>query len=379
MKKIFFSIIILLSSISFVCADSFTDLLQDLAIQTACIGQYSATQAGGGWYDDPFDYYTPDMMAERFKNMSGNMTRTTTFYGVCFDYAEFAYWDISTYQDMYVKAGMKEGQFFLAGVDSNSGIIELSSPTSQGSATKIQNGVPVKTYGAVSYRTINTHKNTKGIRAVSHAWIWIMRNDGVWFWVDPTWTDNLGYVVYGYVANGEEIQLRPDEKYNSPLLATYPDYLNALPLPPEWIKKEEEQKVENKTTNSTENINNNTSLLYEKDLFFNFGVIVPTTIFLGDAVNAGFELGLFLKKNNFFHIFVFDFMQGPWLVGYDIGYKQFYIGAGFGKNWNGTDFKDFAWKVNGGLKFQLSENLICLCEVSYSTILGIAGSVSIGF
>ena len=27
-------------------ADSFTDAIQDLAIQTACIGQYSATQAG---------------------------------------------------------------------------------------------------------------------------------------------------------------------------------------------------------------------------------------------------------------------------------------------------------------------------------------------
>lgn len=47
-------------------ADSFTDAIQDLAIQTACIGQYSATQAGGGWYDDPYDYYTPPMMAERF-------------------------------------------------------------------------------------------------------------------------------------------------------------------------------------------------------------------------------------------------------------------------------------------------------------------------
>ena len=73
---------------------SFVDAIQDLAMQTACIGQYSATQAGGGWYDDPHDYYTPQMIAERLAKMSGNMTRSTTFYGVCFDYAQFAYQDI---------------------------------------------------------------------------------------------------------------------------------------------------------------------------------------------------------------------------------------------------------------------------------------------
>lgn len=79
---------------SFLYPDSFTNIIQDLAMQTACIGQYSATQAGGGWDDDPHDYYTPKMLAERFKKMSGDMTRTATFYGVCFDYAQFAWDDI---------------------------------------------------------------------------------------------------------------------------------------------------------------------------------------------------------------------------------------------------------------------------------------------
>ena len=60
-----------------------------------------------------------------------------------------------------------------------------------------------------------------------------MRNDGICFWVDPTWTDNLGYVVYGYIANGEEMQLRPDEKY----CIDYPYYLKNLPAPPKWGKK----------------------------------------------------------------------------------------------------------------------------------------------
>ncbi len=76
-----------LSASIFSYADDFTDLLQDLAVQTVCIGQYSATQAGGGWYDDPHDYYTPQMMAQRLASMSGNQTKTDTFYGVCFNYA----------------------------------------------------------------------------------------------------------------------------------------------------------------------------------------------------------------------------------------------------------------------------------------------------
>lgn len=41
------------------------------------------------------------------------MTRTTTFYGVCFDYAEFAYWDIKSNENLYVRNGMRTGLFFL--------------------------------------------------------------------------------------------------------------------------------------------------------------------------------------------------------------------------------------------------------------------------
>lgn len=108
-KRLLISSIVLLFLLVATYADSFTDAIQDLAIQTACIGQYSATQAGGGWYDDPYDYYTPAMMAERFKNMSGNMTRTTTFYGVCFDYAQYAYNDVEKYKKWYNEQGMYEG------------------------------------------------------------------------------------------------------------------------------------------------------------------------------------------------------------------------------------------------------------------------------
>ena len=54
-------------SIAAVHADDFTDILQDLAVQTACIGQYSATQAGRTWSEDPYDYYKPHLLADRFK------------------------------------------------------------------------------------------------------------------------------------------------------------------------------------------------------------------------------------------------------------------------------------------------------------------------
>ena len=114
MRK-FLLIILSCLTISYnIFADSFTDAIQDLAIQTACVGQYSATQAGGGWYNDPHDYYTPQMMAERFSKMSGNMTRTTTFYGICFDYAQFAYEDIKKYKNWYNEKGMYENQFYLS-------------------------------------------------------------------------------------------------------------------------------------------------------------------------------------------------------------------------------------------------------------------------
>ena len=230
MKKSLCISFVLALSAFVVFADAFTDIIQDLAIQTACIGQYSMTEAGGGWYDDPHDYYTPQMMAERFAKMSGNMTRTATFYGVCFDYAEFAWNDITRYKSLYNERGMYEGQFWLAGVNSNSNQIELMSIAKSGeSYTRKQNGVPIKTYPS-SIRNVKTHRllMNKGDRATNHAWLWIERADGVWFWIDPTWTDNLGYVVYGYVKNGEEIQCRPDKDF----CINYPSELDSLPLPP---------------------------------------------------------------------------------------------------------------------------------------------------
>lgn len=218
-------------------ADSFTDAIQDLAIQTACIGQYSATQAGGGWYDDPHDYYTPPMMAERFKDMSGNMTRTTTFYGVCFDYAQSAYQDIEKYQSWYNKQGMYENKFWIAGTHENNNLTILQYPGTRSNHTTVQNGVYV-IIPSGGELNVKTHDG-----AIHHAWVWIERADGVQFWIDPTWTDNLGYVVYGYVKNGQEVQCRPSRE----ICINYPAYLDNLPLPPPMGQR----KAPSKSANST--------------------------------------------------------------------------------------------------------------------------------
>lgn len=235
-KKLLISSIVLLFLLVATYADSFTDAIQDLAMQTACIGQYSATQAGGGWYDDPHDYYTPKMMAERFKNMSGNMTRTTTFYGICFDYAQFAYQDIEKYQSWYNKQGMYENKFWIAGTHENNNEIILQYPE-ESNHTTVQNGVCVIT-PAGGERNVKTHD---GI--THHAWVWIERADGVQFWIDPTWTDTSGYVVYGYVENGQEVQCRPSRE----LCINYPAYLDNLPLPPPMGQR----KAPSKSANST--------------------------------------------------------------------------------------------------------------------------------
>lgn len=214
-------------------ADSFTDAIQDLALYTACIGQYSMTEAGGGWYDDPHDYYTPQIIASRLAKESGNMTRTATFYGICFDYAQFAYKYVDRYLGFYKSKGLYESQFWIAGTDDNPNSIELQYPGDRNNYTTIQNGVYVKRPKDNPFRSVKTHRHAdgKGKRATHHAWFWIQRADGVQFWVDPTWTDNLGYVVYGYVSpNGEEIQCRPDKKY----CVNYPSSLNSLPLPPSY-------------------------------------------------------------------------------------------------------------------------------------------------
>ena len=396
---------------SFIFPDDFTDILQDLAFQTACIGQYSATQAGGGWYDDPYDYYTPPMMAGRFKQMSGNQTKTDTFYGICFNYAQAAYDDINRYKSTYNEKGMYETGWYIASAGPDGNSIKLFDPCSKENATDIRNGVYVKLNTTFNTKT---HKMLNGTRATNHAWLLIKRNDGVWFWIDPTWTDNLGYVVYGYISNGEEIQLRPDEKY----CINYPDYLKELPLPPKWGKQlapsiSNTTTPRSNTTSSSSAVNNSnrnpssggssstynssTSTLRIASGFAYICAGFTGSFSKGESTalsnqsfsileNGGtqFSIDTYANKGEQFGIFSLDFLKyrssTSYLIGYDWGYGlseffQPYFGASIGLN-VGDDIS-FSWKLNAGVRIPVS--VFCIrADISYSDILGFAGTVAIG-
>jgi len=188
-------------------ADSFTDAIQDLAVQIACTGTYNATQAGKTWRDDPYDYYTPKYMAERFTKLSGSVTEYGTFYGICYNYAKYAYNFLRNNKKSYENKGMIHDQFYIVTVEEDCHTITLYDLGKPDNYTVIRNGEKLKK--SVS-RRITSHGKT-----TMHAWLWVQRFDGQWFWIDPTWTDNFGYVVWGYIdeKSGKEVQLRPKKDY----------------------------------------------------------------------------------------------------------------------------------------------------------------------
>ncbi|MDR1893087.1 MAG: hypothetical protein LBQ61_00130 [Spirochaetales bacterium] len=167
-------------------ADGFTDELQRLAMQTACIGQYNGAQTGNYALGDPHDYYTPGDIREYLTRTSGSRTRTQTFFGVCFDYAQAAYDDILQRRSHYEGLGMQRDGWYIAVATDNSRQISLYDPVSRDEATVIMNGVPLKLR---SRQNVRAHGN-----ATNHAWLWVYGNDGAIYWIDPTWTDNNGYI-----------------------------------------------------------------------------------------------------------------------------------------------------------------------------------------
>lgn len=407
-KFVLLAVILLLSKLVF--ADSFVDAIQDLAIQTACKGQYSATQAGGGWYDDPHDYYTPQNMAERFARMSGDKTRTTTFYGVCFDYAQFAFEDVKSYLNWYREQGLYESQFWIAGVNDDCNVIELVSIGTSLDYSRKQNGVYIKTY-STSMRKVVTHD-----RATRHAWLWLERADGIWFWVDPTWTDNLGYVVYGYVENGVEIQCRPDPKF----CKNYPHFLEDLPLPLEMGSR----VPPSKTVNSTDRIqtindampklkidNISDAILtpfidvsyigMDRYLGYLFSASIPfswITEKKASVNNMAFGLEMPLLLHGFSFMLGFEYLQNikddsairGGMFKLDLARRLFnnmawYIGGGLGmifdshKERHKPDKKTgyFAWKVETGFIFAF-KRFITKLEVSYDNARGFAIGTGVG-
>ena len=394
-------------------ADSFTDAIQDLAVVIACKGTYARAEAG--YVDDPDDFYTPNMMASRFASESGNKTMTATFYGVCFNYAQFAFTEIKNYKSWYNKQGMYESQFWLAGVHDNPNQIELMGIGTKNDYSRLQNGEYIKTYNT-SLRSVKTHNG-----ATNHAWLWIQRADGVWFWVDPTWTDTGGYVVYGYVKNGQEIQCRPDEKY----CVIYPAYLNNLPSPPPMGQRKAPSRTANSTNRQetiqdagTEWITDAIVKTYEKTFFdvdykgmtdyiaLQLAVDIPFSSITSNSINMnkmGFTLEMpvyniiatvlgleclhNMEDGNNLHAGLFEldvarrlFNNIAWYLGGGVGLRfDFSNEAGIPKTITGIpDTGYLAWKANTGFIINFSR-LFTKIDISYNNVFGFSVGAGVGF
>lgn len=392
MKKntLIFLIILCASSLF---SDSFREAIQDLAVQIACTGKYSATMAGGTWRDDPIDYYTPTIMAPRFSDLSGDTTEYQTFYGVCYNYAKYAYNDIRNCKNWYEKQGLKHDQFFIVGVDNDTNDITLVDLANSSNYTLIRNGEYLRLN---RHERIKTHKDAIGDRAKNHAWLWMQCKDGTWYWVDPTWTDNLGYVVYGYVDKntGEEVQLKPDKGF----CIIYPDYLNDLPsYPYEAVTKTENENVIVPNSYPVKNSSSSSIDLNPDDITLAFGLIFPfdsnKNYTKRNGQHDGYQIALEVSADettdNIYSIFFFDYLEtqidwkdtSAWLLGLDIGYSIFgfiepYVGIGLGQKKQDTK-KEFEYILNAGCRINL-KYLTLRAEVSDCSYLGKTFTISVG-
>lgn len=406
--KRFLPVIFLLFSGVPTFADSFADAIQDLAVVVACKGKYNNKEFGLPGVAN--NYYKEERMADRFAQESGENTMTTTFYGICFNYAQFAFTYIQQYKSWYNEHGMYESQFWLAGVHDNPNQIELMSIGTKNDYSRLQNGVYIKTYDT-SLRNVKTHNG-----ATEHAWLWIERADGVWFWIDPTWTDTEGYVFYGYVKNGQEIQCKPDKKY----CEIYPSYLNNLPSPPPMGKRLAPSKTSN-SINRQETIKdagtdwldkiikktfNDVDYSYmshdwvafmisadvpfnsltEKDVDLNkLGLALEFPILMDSGIGTGivgFEYLHNLECKNNIHAFLVEldfarrlFSNIAWFLGGGIGLRFDFASEG----WVQEDWKT-SWiglKANTGFIVNFS-SLFTKIEVSYNNVYGFSVGVGIG-
>lgn len=173
--------------------------LQWIAVQSACLGIYNMGQTGAFSVADPVDYYQPGLIRSYLTSLSGRETKNTMFYGVCFNYAEWAYNDIAKYREYYADYGIVD--WYLAVVLDNPNEIVLMELASLDDYDILQNGVPVK--------IIKTFPITNHGGGTYHAWIWVYTKDGTVYWIDPTWTDNAGYPFWGTIVNGKEVQADP--------------------------------------------------------------------------------------------------------------------------------------------------------------------------
>lgn len=174
--------------------------LQWLAVEVACKGKYDMAYTGDFYTKNPTDYYTTSYI-KQYLAKSGEYTRgTTLFEGICFDYADWAYQDVASN-----KKNFNVTDVWMVGTFNDSSNIIAYRIAQNGETPNYQiNGTPVIV--AAQYH-IAAHENAK-----YHAWLWVRGTDGVFYWVDPTWTDNSGRPVYGIVRGGKEIELAPSSE-----------------------------------------------------------------------------------------------------------------------------------------------------------------------
>ena len=389
MKKSLCTCALLLALACQVTADNLADLLQDLAIQTACLGRYSAAETGKkvvSRHDDPRDWYDPPYMANRFAAMSGEMTRITTFYGVCFDYAEFAWDDIQKYQTTYNEAGMKDQEWYIAGADwGDPHTIILYDPVPEELATTKVNGVFVKEHAR---HNVTTHDLAEG-----HAWLWVQHKNGTWYWIDPTWTDNTGFPWWGMVENGKEVQYYPNSRYCVAANFPKPGVTNS------------ETRSPDSTYTADPNVGKslaNFAYIFGYSTPFDFNMYKwgisfsvedaylrkPFTLFYNfslDYFNNTQGGEKTWKKGNKYYISSKD---DSLIFGTGIGVPLFswfivYAGGGLGFTWHSypdseaSTEADLAWKVNGGLRFKVYDFFIKL-DASYGTVIGPALGIGLG-
>jgi Tfp pilus assembly protein PilF len=211
MKKRVFAVLLLIAAVFVHAADRYalsgntlTDVVQWLAVYAACVGQYNVAYLGDykSGNPDPENLYQPTDIREYMARMSGDRTKADTFFGICFDYAQAAYNEIKRNRNRYGGLGIKEW-YMACTWRTTPGQIRLFDPVpNKGPDTIEPNGVPIKEQ---SRHNVQNHGNGP----MNHAWLWVIANDGTIYWIDPTWTDDNGYVVWGVVRNGREEQVAP--------------------------------------------------------------------------------------------------------------------------------------------------------------------------
>lgn len=177
--------------------------LQWLAVKIACKGIYDMAYTGNFYAKNPNDYYKTSFIKKYLANDDGKTSRgTLLFEGICFDYAEFAYQEVSAKKSDYLDIT----RYWMVSTFTDSSDIVLYKVAETGEIPDMTiNTTPVVVF---AHQHVLAHDAAK-----NHAWLWLQSSDGTIYWIDPTWTDNTGRPVYGIVRGGKEIQLDPDKRF----------------------------------------------------------------------------------------------------------------------------------------------------------------------